>query len=149
MPFTAPILYVEDELSCAENLAAAMKKICSPHQLMHVSHGEEAVAYLSRTGKYADRKQYPMPGLIIIDWRMPRMNGRELLTWIREKSGVPWMPAIILTVSRELKDVEEAYRLGAQSFLIKPVQIGELTELLRTWESFWLPKAMPFALADV
>jgi CheY-like chemotaxis protein len=136
-----PILYVEDDAACADHLGHLLKKIGSPHCLIHLSHGEDAISYLKREGKYADAGTSPIPGLILVDLKMPRVNGFELVEWIRKSSNVSWIPVVMLTVSEEIRDVQRAYRIGAQSFLIKPISAEDLTELLYTWEHYWLPKA--------
>lgn len=147
MQENAPIVYVEDESSFVDHLVYVMDKICCNRRLIHLPHGEEAIDYLSRRGRYADMEKYPTPGLMLVDLKMPRVNGFELLKWIRMRSNVAWMPVVVLTVSQELKDVREAYRCGAQSFLVKPIQPSDLNELLKTWENHWLRTALPFLAA--
>lgn len=139
MPFNAPILYVEDEVAFVDHLVFTLGRVGCTRRLVHLSDGEEAIAYLSHSGKYADRQEYPLPSLILLDLKLPRIGGFEVLRWIREKSDFPCIPVVMMTVSDEMKDVQEAYRRGAQSFLIKPILADDLKELLKTWEKHWLP----------
>ena len=139
-----PILYVEDEISYAEHLAYLFRRQKVPNRLIHLSHGEDAIAYLSRKGKFTDPETSPLPGLMLVDLKMPRVNGFELLQFIRTKSKVPWMPVVVMTVSEDLKDVQKAYQLGAQSFLVKPINTESLAELLETWENYWLKNVSRF-----
>ncbi len=131
------ILYVEDDIAYAEHLICLMKQVGTKHQLIHLSHGDEAIEYLSRKGKYSDTTLYPSPGIMLVDLKMPRVNGFELLKWVRTKSKFAHIPFVVLTVSEELKDVEKAYELGANSFLIKPPRAEDLRNMIKAWEDYW------------
>src|SRR6185503_2037849 len=82
-----------------------------------VGDGEECIAYLSGTGKFSNREEFPLPDLLLLDLKMPRVNGFEVLRWIRSKPSLSSLRVIVLTSSERIKDVNEAYALGANSFL--------------------------------
>src|SRR5689334_22237166 len=84
-----------------------------------VRDGGEAVAYLSGEGKYANRAEYPLPVLVLLDLKMPGMDGFEVLSWIRQRDGIRGLPVVVLTSSNEIRDVNRAYALGANSFFVK------------------------------
>src|SRR4051812_11872496 len=101
-----------------------------------VTDGDQAIAYLSGTGTYADRKEYPLPMLILLDLKMPRVDGFEVLKWIRSHPGLAAIPVVVLTSSEDIRDVNLAYRLGANSFLVKPMDFthfAELTDYISEW----------------
>ena len=132
------ILYAEDDDNYAELLACTLKQAGFEHSVHHVSDGGEAMAYLKGEGKYSDRTKFPIPGVVLADLKMPRVNGFELLDWIRRQSPFPHLPVIVLTLSEELKDVKRAYSLGANSFLIKPPNVEDLKDLLKMLDGYWL-----------
>jgi CheY-like chemotaxis protein len=94
--------------------------------------------YLSGEGPYANREQHPFPHLILLDLKLPRLSGFEVLAWLRQQSGLKPVPVIILTSSREASDVEKAYQLGVNSYLVKPTAFDQLLEMTERLEHFWL-----------
>src|SRR5687767_2556057 len=111
------ILCAEDDENYAELLRCSLPHIGCTHELQHVSDGAEAMAYLKGEGKYTDRSLFPFPAVVLADLKMPRVNGLELLDWIRRHSAFPHLPVVVLTSSDEFKDINSAYTLGANSFL--------------------------------
>ena len=105
-----------------------------------VRSGEEAVAYLSGEGKYANRTEYPLPVLVLLDLKMPGMDGFEFLTWIRQQEGIRGLPVVVLTSSSELADVNRAYKLGANSFFVKELDFQGLVDFTKLFQSHWLTK---------
>ena len=105
-----------------------------------VRSGEEAVAYLSGEGKYANRTEYPLPVLVLLDLKMPGMDGFEFLTWIRQQEGIRGLPVVVLTSSSELADVNRAYKLGANSFFVKEHDFQGLVDFTKLFQSHWLTK---------
>ena len=99
--------------------------------------GEEAIAYLSGTDAFADRARFPMPSLVLLDLKLPRKSGMEVLRWIRGTQGLRRIPVVILTSSRERSDVERAYDLGANAYLVKPVGVETFAEMARGLHLFW------------
>src|SRR5687767_8375598 len=96
------ILCAEDDEHYAELLRGSLKHAGLLHQFQHVVDGAEAMAYIKGEGKYSDRSQFPLPGLVLADLKMPRVNGIELLEWIRTRSPFPHMPVVVLTLSDEI-----------------------------------------------
>jgi two-component system response regulator len=142
------ILLVEDEPNDVFFFQRAMKKTGITHPL-HVAHdGQEAIDYLQGTGKFSDRAEFPLPGLILLDLKLPFVMGLDVLKWIRQQSE--WGPIVlILSSSREEVDVVAAYRLGANAYLVKPAEAGKLEEMVRTIEDFWLIQNTPAPNASV
>jgi len=106
--------------------------------LVRVSDGSEARDYLKGEGGFRDRSRYPLPTLVLADLKMPRMNGLELLDWLRAQPGLKRIPFIILSASGHLSDINTAYDLFANSYLVKPMTLDELTELLKEVRKYWL-----------
>ena len=131
------LLYAEDDPVFAEILEHTFLQGGFDHRLIRVADGEQAISYLSGEGMYSDRNKYPLPGLLLLDLKMPRVNGLEVLAWIRNKSQCPHLPVVVLTVSEELRDINKAYQLGANSFLIKPPKVSELKGTLKMIDSYW------------
>lgn len=125
------LLHVEDEATDRMILRAAFAKVAPDVRLRSSIDGAEAVAYLSGEGEYADRERHPLPRLVLLDLKLPRMSGLEVLEWIRNHSELKSMPVFMLTSSREPADLERAYALGANSYLVKSVDLKETREMAR------------------
>ena len=132
------VLHVDDDPSDTLLLQQACRKAQVSFQLKSVSDGEAAVAYLSGHSNYADRKQHPLPALMLLDLKMPRMTGFDVLTWARAQERFKVLPIIILTASNQEADIKRAYVTGANSYLVKPVGIHTLTEMARLIDAYWL-----------
>ncbi len=131
------LLYVEDDVGFVDLFHCALQQGKFKHRVIHVSDGEEAITYFEGRGKYANRDVYPLPCLVLLDLKMPRVNGFEVLQWIRQKSPFPYLPVVVLTVSEEVRDVSKAYALGANSFLIKPPSVAELSQIMTNIDHYW------------
>ena len=116
----------EEDVMCIRH-AFARANILNPLQV--VSNGEEAIAYLQGQGKYSNRVEYPLPGLLLLDLKMPRKNGFEVLEWIRQQPSLNAVRVVVLTASDEIRDVNRAYQLGANSFLMKPIEFPSFVEM--------------------
>jgi len=103
-----------------------------------VRDGEEVLSYLKGEGNYANRVEYPLPDLLLLDLKMPRMDGFQVLRWIREQPGLQNLRVVVLTSSDQLRDVNEAYKLGANSFLVKPLEFENFTETTKMLKRYWL-----------
>ncbi len=132
-----PILHVEDDQNFADLLRGAVKRAGIMHPVIHCESGLEAQEFFLGTGKFADRNLFPLPGVALIDLKMPGMDGFELLKWIREKSPLPNLPVVVLTSSESMKEVHQAYQLGANSFLVKPPTVEDVKEIMKMLGSFW------------
>lgn len=132
------ILLVEDNEDDAFLMSRAFQKAHLLNPVVHVKDGEEAISYLRGEGRYANRDQFPLPFLLLLDLNMPRVNGFEVLQWIREHSDLKRMLVVILTASTRELDIKHAYDLGAHSYLNKPGSFEELTQLLNRLHGSWL-----------
>jgi len=134
----AVILLVEDREDDILLIRRAFKKIDFRNPLQAVRNGEEAVAYLKGEGQFSNRDEHPLPSLILLDLKMPRMDGFEFLTWIKKQPELRHLPVVVLTSSSELRDVNIAYALGASSFLVKPNDFEKYIELNHALHQIWL-----------
>jgi CheY-like chemotaxis protein len=132
------ILLVDDGQDDVFLMKRAFAKTALPYVLHAVKDGQEAIDYLSGIGPYADRDVYPLPALIFLDIKMPRLDGHEVLHWIRAQAGYHTLPIVMLTSSAHPTDMQSAYRLGANSYLIKPADPRNLEDLLRLATKYWL-----------
>jgi two-component system response regulator len=139
----ARILLVDDDLVDCEAVFRAFKthKIVNP---MFVAHdGVEALEFLRREGAFADASVAPTPSLILMDLQMPRMNGLECLTQIKNDPDLCHIPVIIFTSSRKEEDVVASYKHGAASFITKPVTFDKLMDTIRTLDLYWSLSELP------
>ncbi len=133
-----PILLVEDDLDDQLLIRRAFTKARLGNPLALVKDGDEAVAYLSGDGAFADRQANPLPVLILLDLKLPRRSGLEVLRWLRSQAGaLGRTPVAVLTSSRQSEDVDQAYDFGANSYLVKPVDLDGLLNLVRTAGLYW------------
>jgi CheY-like chemotaxis protein len=106
--------------------------------LQVVAEGRTAIDYLSGTGGFADRGKHPLPVLILLDLKLPGMNGHGVLRWLRSQDGLRRIPVVVLTTSDERDDINGSYDLGVNSYLRKPVSFEALVELLGNLDVYWL-----------
>jgi len=134
----AIILLAEDREDDILLVRKAFQKgnICNP--LYVVRDGEEAVAYLSGQWRYQNRSEYPLPDLFLLDLKMPRMDGFEVLRWIRQQPTLRSLRVIVLTSSNDIADVNKAYRLGANSFLVKPLDFVNYVGTAELIKEYWV-----------
>jgi CheY-like chemotaxis protein len=134
----AALLLVDDDVDCLTLLGLAIKRLPQRLQFATVQDGEEAMAYLRGEGQFSDRTLFPFPALILLDLKMPRMDGFEFLNWIRNEPAFSRIPVIVLTISTVDSDVWRAYQLGANSFISKGVEVSELAKQLRGVVDYWM-----------
>lgn len=132
------ILYAEDNENDLLLLQMAFQRSAPEVKLHSVVDGQEALAYLKGEGKFQDRAVYPIPHILMLDLKMPRMNGPEVLEWVRSQPTLRNIPVVMLTASLERKDQERCYNLGANSFLVKPSNIDELISMSALLTKYWL-----------
>ena len=132
------ILIVEDNGDDVLLMRRAFRKLGITSPLHVVSDGDAAVAYLGATGPYADRQTHPLPALVLLDLKLPKRSGLEVLEWLRAQPGIGRLPVVVLTSSRESTDVNRAYELGANSYLVKPVDFEGLQTMAQTLNLYWL-----------
>ena len=104
----------------------------------YVNDGEKALAYLEGEGPYADRKAHPFPDLVILDLGLPSVDGFEVLEWIRRQPGLSSLRVVVLTASDHMHDVNSAYKLGANSFLVKPMDFEDVVHMGKFLTTYWL-----------
>ena len=131
------ILHAEDDENDVVLLQIAMEQagVTSPIQV--VTDGQQVVNYFSGEGKFADREAYPLPGLVLLDLKLPVLPGLEVLSWMRKKAHLP-TPIVVLSSSETEADIASAYRLGANGYVSKPNSIEKLVEVAKGIKDFWL-----------
>ena len=138
MPDEAIILLVEDR---EDDILLIKKAFTEGHinnPLQIVRDGDEAMSYLAGEGDYANRAEYPLPDLVLLDLKLPRVDGFEVLRWIRRQPGFATMRVVVLTSSDAIRDVNRAYSLGANSFMVKPLEFENVVELAKVLRTYWL-----------
>ena len=134
------ILVVEDREDDILLIRKSFERAGVANPLHFVRTGDEALAYLSGESKYANRAEFPLPTLVLLDLKLPGMDGFEVLAWIRQQEGLRALPVIVLTSSTQLSDVNRAYQLGASSFFVKEIEFQNSVELSRLLQNYWLIK---------
>lgn len=132
------ILLVEDNPDDQALTVRALKKANILNEIVVANNGEEALDYLFGTGAYAGRDLSIMPEVILLDLRMPKIDGLEVLKRIRANERTKFLPVVILTSSMEERDLVESYKLGANSYIQKPVDFVEFAEAVQTLGVYWL-----------
>jgi CheY-like chemotaxis protein len=124
-------LLAEDSQNDVFLMQQAFKKAGLPNPIQVVSDGQEAISYLKGEGRYSDRAQYPLPMAVLLDLKMARMNGFEVLEWVRKQPNLKRVVVIILTASNRSSDADRAYDLGANFYLTKPGKFEDLVEMTK------------------
>jgi CheY-like chemotaxis protein len=134
-----PVLLIEDDVSDFRLVQRAFAKLKPSVPMIRLTHGDEAVAYLAGEAPYENRALHPIPSVILLDIKLPRRSGFEVLEWIRaQESRLKRVPIVMLTSSRHQVDVNRAYDLGVNSYLVKPSNNSELEQLASTFHAYWL-----------
>jgi CheY-like chemotaxis protein len=134
------ILAAEDDPTDAYFFQRAFKRAGLPVLLHFVRDGQEVIDYLQGEGQFADRAAHPLPQLVLLDLKMPRLDGFEVLEWMRQQPGFNDLQVVIFSSSDEPKDINRAYGLGANWYLVKPHSMEELTDLVERFKKFWLER---------
>ncbi|RME73196.1 MAG: response regulator [Verrucomicrobia bacterium] len=132
------ILVVEDDPNDIILIERAFRKARVVNPLQFVRDGDQAVDYLDGRPPFEDRERHPLPTLILLDLKLPRRSGLEVLEWLKAHPELRRIPTLVLTSSRESRDVGRAYDLGANSYLLKPVNPEDLLHIVETVNRFWL-----------
>jgi len=131
------LLVIEDDENDAILLRRAFDDINEDICVRFVRDGQQAFAYLAGSGQYAERTLYPVPNLIVLDLKMPGPTGFDVLRWLRAQPSYLRVPVIVLSGSMWPGDIDEAYRLGANSYLVKPARRQDLEEVVQLASTFW------------
>jgi CheY-like chemotaxis protein len=132
------ILVAEDDPTDAYFFERAFRRAGVPVVLHFVGDGQQVIDYLNGTGEFADRARHPLPQLLLLDLNMPRMDGFHVVRWIRKQPWLDALQVVIFSSSDEPKDIDRAYGLGANSYLVKPHSMEELTGLMARFKKNWL-----------
>jgi DNA-binding response OmpR family regulator len=138
LPDETVILLAEDLPDDVFLTRRAFDEASIKNRLLVVRDGEECLAYLYGQGEYSDRDAYPMPNILLLDLKMPKIDGFEVLREIRANKAFSALRVIVLTSSGEIRDVNKAYELGANSFLVKPLEFENLVAMMSALSDFWL-----------
>ena len=131
-----PILLAEDSPADAEMAIDALREAHLANPIVHVEDGVEAMDYLLRQGRFADREP-DHPAVLLLDIKMPRMDGLEVLKQLREEESLKRLPVVILSSSREESDLARSWDLGVNAYVVKPVDVNQFFEAVRTLGKFW------------
>ncbi|MBX7096017.1 MAG: response regulator [Flavobacteriales bacterium] len=139
MPSQVEILLVEDNRSDADLTIRALKKYNLTNHIVHLKDGQEAMDFIFCNGEFANKTmEEQRPKMILLDLKMPKINGLEVLEAIRTDVRTKTIPVVVLTSSREHPDVEKAYELGVNSYIVKPVQFDAFMEAVKEIGMYWM-----------
>lgn len=133
------VLVAEDDPQDAFLLKRAFTRQGIDASVDFVCDGQEAIDYLEGEGSFAGQKK-KLPSLLLLDLKMPRLNGFDVLQWLRGHAGLHRMPVVVLSSSALKRDVNRAYELGANSFIVKPGELTELQGLMECFEKYWFDR---------
>ena len=132
------IVLVEDNPADAELTVRALREFNMVNEIVHLTDGVEALDYFFARGRYADRSPQPLPKLVLLDLKLPKIDGLEVLRQLKADEKTRCIPVVVLTSSREDRDLIESYGLGVNSYLVKPVDFDQFLETARTLGLYWL-----------
>ena len=131
------ILLVEDSDEDAELTVRALRQRKLANELFRVKDGAEALDFIFATGPYADRDGQPKPRVVLLDLKLPKVDGMEVLRRMKEDAATRTIPVVMLTSSKEDRDLEAAYRLGVNSYIVKPVEFDKFVAAVETLGFYW------------
>jgi two-component system response regulator len=132
------ILLVEDNMSDAELITRALRKVNLSNNLVHVKDGAEALDFIFARGEYAEREAKKVPKVILLDIKMPRVDGIEVLRQIKSNDDTKTIPVVIMTSSKEEQDIVISYKLGVNSFVVKPVEFHDFAKAVSELGLYWV-----------
>jgi CheY-like chemotaxis protein len=132
------VLLAEDDENDVLLMQRAFKRVRKGDSLRVVHDGEAAIDYLTGRDHFSNRSEHPLPSLVILDLKMPRKSGFEVLEWLKTQPSLKRIPTVILTSSSQHRDIAKAYDLHANSYLVKPNAFEELVRLMESAQSYWL-----------
>lgn len=131
------LVFAEDDATDAFLLERALRKSCGDLEVRRVGNGEELIQYLQGVGAYADRVAFPFPNVVLLDLKMPGKDGFDVLRWRQGEKHARSVPVVVFSSSSLRRDVEQAYDLGANSFMPKPSDPSRLPDLLQPLKRWW------------
>lgn len=131
------VLLAEDSREDETLFRLVMRRSGLANPVLVVRDGDEAIAYLKGESRFADRKQFPLPNVLFLDLKMPRVNGFEVLEWLKTQPPLDGMLVVVLTLFGDTKEIRRAYEMGADSFLTKPITQADLDNLTKFFEGHW------------
>lgn len=132
------ILLVEDNMSDAELVIRALRKVNLANHLIHLKDGEEALEFLFATGQFASREKTNLPKVILLDIKMPKVDGIEVLRKVKANPATRLIPVVIMTSSKEEQDMFKSYELGVNSFVVKPVGFADFARAVSELGLYWV-----------
>ena len=132
------ILLVEDNPGDAELIIRALRKVNLANHLIHVKDGEEALEFIFATGAFTGREKKNMPKVILLDIKMPKVDGIEVLRQIKANNETKRIPVVIMTSSKEEQDIIRSYELGVNSFVVKPVEFNDFAKAVSELGLYWV-----------
>ncbi|MFV8325381.1 response regulator [Flavobacterium sp. ZS1P14] len=132
------ILLVEDNMNDAELTIRALKKNNLANKLIHLKDGAEALDFIFAKGEYSDREMDNIPNVIVLDLKMPKVNGIEVLRRIKSDERTKRIPVVVLTSSKEDPDIQECYSLGVNSYVVKPVEFDHFVKAVSDLGLYWM-----------
>jgi two-component system response regulator len=132
------ILLVEDNPSDVELTLRALQKHHLANRVFVVENGEEAIDFLFGTGKYSDRRDMPLPKVVLLDLKLPKVDGIQVLQKIKSEERTKILPVVVLTSSHEERDIINSYNLGVNSYIVKPVEFESFIKAVADLGFYWL-----------
>jgi two-component system response regulator len=135
---TCDILLVEDDPHSAELILWLLKKVSTSYSCLVLKDGLDAIDFLYAKGQFSNRNIAINPRLILLDLKLTKIDGKQVLKEIKQNPSTSHIPTVVLTSSREYQDVQECYQLGANSYIVKPLDFQELERTITTLTTYWL-----------
>ena|SRR5215469_9753968 len=133
------VLIAEDSDDDAMAIRAALRNAGVTLPLRFVTDGSSVIAYLKGAREYVDREIFPLPNVLLLDLKMPRLDGFQVMEWLKTQKQFHDLLIVVLSGMGELSNIREAYMLGARSFLIKPIRVTDVRNVMRAYSTYWEP----------
>jgi len=148
MEAISPVLAADDNADDLRLLEFSWQAAQISTPLQALSTGEEVIWYLRGEEQFSDRRRFPLPRLLLLDLKMPRTDGFEVLAWIRADPAFTCLPVLVFTASLHKQDVRRAFAAGANAFLVKPIELQKLIRMVKAIDDFWLAHNQSFIIQD-
>ncbi len=135
---TLDILLIEDDENDVQFLKRALRSRDIKNRIRSVADGEEALDYIFHRGQYSDVNLYPMPGLVLLDLNIPKLDGVDILRIVKKDSRLKTIPIIVLSTSSQKEDIRNCYKVGVNSYVVKPTDFGEFKRVIGDLANYWL-----------